>query len=492
MNNDIFLASEADRCLLCHNAPCNKFCKSADVARAIRSVRFDNPYNAYQFLKNITPEETELAEKNCLHYDFPIRIGKIVNILRNNYNKYNKEQYQDISLRIKFCGIECENPFFLASSSVCTSYDMTARAFDMGWAGVFYKTICLQDINEVSPRFDATYDQSNAGKFYGLRNMEQLSENTAKQDFAILKQLKEKYPSKVVIASIMGQNEEEWALLAKMAQDAKADAVELNFSCPQMTYSNMGSDVGQSEELVRKYTLFVKNAVNIPVIAKMTPNITDITIPARACTEAKADGISAINTIKSLTLNNRVAVSDNFAVSGYSGKAIKPIAQRFVAELCKDKQLQGVQISGVGGIETWRDALEYIQLGCSNVQICTSVMQYGYRIIEDLISGLKLYMSANNCNDLQELVGQKLKSIVKAEDLDRQTFVLPKVNKEKCVGCYRCFVSCSDAGHQAIDITKSIPHINARKCVGCHLCLLICPTNAIEKTKRIRKTAVKK
>ncbi|MBQ2587309.1 MAG: tRNA-dihydrouridine synthase, partial [Bacteroidaceae bacterium] len=205
------------------------------------------------------------------------------------------------SLAINFCGIPCENPFFLASSAVCTNYEMVARAFDAGWAGVFYKTICMEDIHEVSPRFDAV--KNNGTSFAGFRNMEQLSENPVYVDFDILRRLKHDYPSKVVIASIMGQAEEEWIELAKMAEAAGVDAVELNFSCPQMRLAGMGSDVGQDAELVTFYTAYVKRNVKIPVIAKMTPNITQINQPAMGCYFAGADCISAINTIKSITMS---------------------------------------------------------------------------------------------------------------------------------------------------------------------------------------------
>ena len=179
---------------------------------------------------------------------------------------------------------------------------MVARAFDAGWAGVFYKTICLQEIKEVSPRFDAIHSNGTRGDFYGFRNMEQLSENPVEMDLDIMKRLKQDYPTKVVVASIMGKTKEEWIKLAKMAEEAGVDAVELNFSCPQMRITGMGSDTGQDPEMVLTDTRSVKNAVKIPVIAKMTPNITHIVQPALSGYLAGADAISAINTIKSVTM----------------------------------------------------------------------------------------------------------------------------------------------------------------------------------------------
>ncbi len=474
---------EAGRCLLCQDAPCTKACKKGDPARAIRAIRFDNQKPAMRWVKDCTDGDLEKAEQACIHYNWPIRIKAIVHSI--NQDDVDDSQYP--SLKISFCGIPCENPFFLASSAVCTNYEMVARAFDAGWGGVFYKTICMQEINEVSPRFDAMHNNATHGDFYGFRNMEQLSENPVEMDFDILRRLKENYPTKVVIASIMGQTEEEWIKLAKMAEEAGCDAVELNFSCPQMKHKGMGSDVGQNPELVKTFTACVKNNVKIPVISKMTPNITHIEEPAAACMEAGADAISAINTIKSITMDTDAEVAGQRTVSGYSGRAVRPIALRYVLELTKMEKRP--VISGIGGIETWRDALEFIQLGCSNVQVCTAVMQYGYRIIEDLILGLQRYMAKRGVSDLQTLVGEEIPKFFNPDNLDRTTVIYPKFDKELCLGCGRCEISCNDGGHQAIvfDHKTRRPQLIGSKCVGCHLCRLVCPAGAIGLSKRIPK-----
>jgi dihydropyrimidine dehydrogenase (NAD+) subunit PreA len=355
---------------------------------------------------------------------------------------------------------------------------------------VFYKTICLQDIKEVSPRFDAMHCNATHGDFYGFRNMEQLSENPVEMDFDILHRLKKNYPAKVVVASIMGQNEEEWIKLAKMAEQAGCDAVELNFSCPQMKQEGMGSDVGQSPELVRLYTACVKNSIRIPVIPKMTPNITHITEPAETCIQAGADAISAINTIKSVTMKADAEVDGRRTISGYSGRAVRPIALRHVLELAQMPEKP--ELSGIGGIETWRDALEFIQLGCRNVQVCTAVMQYGYRIIDDLTLGLQRYLAKRGLTSLESLVGEALPLFLKPDHLDRDSIIYPKFDKELCVGCGRCEVSCNDGGHQAIvfDHESRKPRLVGTKCVGCHLCRLVCPTGAIGLTKRTKKIRV--
>ena len=485
---------EASRCLLCEDAPCTKACATGDPARAIRAIRFDNHKPALRWVNNCTDADLERAEQACIHPGGPVHIKELVRSIHPDdvdLEWFTVEgeglKVKGPSLNIDFCGIPCENPFFLASSAVCTNYEMVARAFDAGWAGVFYKTICLQEIREVSPRFDAMHNDGIHGDFYGFRNMEQLSENPVEMDFDILRRLKQDYPTKVVIASIMGQTEEEWARLARMAEAAGCDAVELNFSCPQMKHKGMGSDVGQSPELVKTYTACVKSAVKIPVIPKMTPNITHIAEPAAACVEAGADAISAINTIKSVTMTAEAEVAGQRTISGYSGRAVRPIALRHILELAQS--LPQTELSGIGGIETWRDALEFIQLGCSNVQVCTAVMQYGYRIIDDLTLGLQRYMAKRGITQLQQLVGEQLPKFLNPDHLDRETIVYPKIDRERCIGCGRCYVSCMDGGHQAIafDADTRQPRIVGTKCVGCHLCRLVCPTGAIGATKRIKK-----
>ncbi|MCR4852206.1 MAG: NAD-dependent dihydropyrimidine dehydrogenase subunit PreA [Prevotella sp.] len=485
MNRTMHIEEEAARCLLCAEAPCSQACKKGDPARAIRAIRFGNKKLASQWVAECSDADLEAAEKACIHYDRPIRIKELLQGIQSEQTAMPEKMP---SLEIDFCGIHCENPFFLASSAICTNYKMVARAFDAGWGGVFYKTICLEDINEVSPRFDTVGEQKR-GDFYGFRNMEQLSENPAEVDFDILHRLKQEYPTKIVVASIMGKTEEEWIELAKMAEEAGVDAIELNFSCPQMRLAGMGSDVGQNPELVTFYTAYVKRSVSIPVIPKMTPNITTINNPAMGAYFAGANAISAINTIKSVTMDDRASVSDRKTVSGYSGRAVKPIALRFILEMAKNPIMKGVEFSGIGGIETWRDALEFIQLGCRNVQVCTSIMQYGYRIIDDLTLGLQQYMAERGVEQLSELVGEELPRFVTPTDLDRTTIVYPKIDRSLCIGCGRCYTSCQDGGHQAISFDPSTrqPRIIGTRCVGCHLCRLVCPTGAIGITKRIDK-----
>ncbi len=484
---------EASRCLLCENAPCTKACTNGDPARMLRAIRFDNTRNAARWITACTEADLQAAQEACIHYDNAIRIKDIAESLayqpvatETKARGDAKESKRDLS--IEFCGLKCENPFFLASSAICTNYEMVARAFRAGWAGVYYKSICLEDIHEVSPRFDSVGEQGETGRFYGFRNMEQLSENPAEVDFDILRRLKQNFPTKIVVASIMGQTLSDWAQLGHMAEDAGVDALELNFSCPQMGLEGMGSDVGQNIELVMHYTSYVKRRVSIPVIAKMTPNITQINAPAVAASLAGADAISAINTIKSVTMNDSSMVSHQRTISGYSGRAVKPIALRYILEMANNPILENTPLSGIGGIETWRDALEFLQLGCTNLQVCTAVMQYGFRIIDDLIDGLGTYMEERGLNNLNSIIGEELPNFVLPSQMDRSTVVYPIVDRDKCIGCGRCFISCSDGGHQAITFAEDRkPRLNGSKCVGCLLCQHVCPTGAIKLSKRVAK-----
>lgn len=390
-------------------------------------------------------------------------------------------------LSIEFCGVKCENPFFLSSSPVDNCYEMCAKALETGWGGVVFKTLGFFIPTDCSPRFDALRKEST--EFVGFKNMEQISEHPLEESLEALRMLKTNYPTKVIVASIMGENEKEWEELARLVTEAGADMIECNFSCPQMTSHAMGSDVGQNPELVKTYCEAVARGSKLPILAKMTPNIGDMNIPAIASMEGGAAGISTINTIKSITgidvdkMIGLPVVNGKSSISGYSGKAVKPIALRFIQQMRTNDKLKNVPISGIGGIETWKDALEFIVLGASNLQVTTAVMQYGYRIVEDMISGLSYFMEERGIDKLEDLVGIANSNIIPAEDIDRTFVIYPEIDKDKCLGCGRCYVSCFDGGHQAYTYNEETREItlNKDKCVGCHLCSLVCPVGAINK-----------
>lgn len=383
-------------------------------------------------------------------------------------------------LSIDYLGVKCKNPFFLSSSPVGSNYEMVAKSFEAGWGGVFYKTVGIFVADECSPRFDNVNKEGLP--WVGFKNMEQISDKATELNFENMMKLKKDYPDHIMVASIMGSTEEEWKQLAKMAEEAGADLIEGNFSCPQMTSHAMGSDVGTNLELLEAYSKAVASATKIPFIAKMTPNITTMQEAARAAIKGGAKGISAINTIKSITnidFENNTAmpvVDGKSSISGYSGAAVKPIALRFAAQCLQDEIVGKYPFSGIGGIETWRDALEFLLIGCENVQVTTGIMQYGYRIVEDMISGLSHWMDERGYNKLTDFIGTALPNIIPAEDLNRDFKIRVEFNEDKCVGCGRCYVSCYDAAHQAIDWDeeKRRPKLNDN-CVGCHLCLNVCP-----------------
>ena len=464
-------------CLLCHNAKCTKACGVLEPHRILRSLYFENE----EVVENRMTGELacESCDGRCesacpMH----IRIRSIMQSLK----KAEPEEVIDIDyslLKTDFCGIPLENPFLLSSSVVASTYDMCARAFEAGWAGVSFKTICLMDIIEASPRFSAVRGDNH--RIIGFKNIEQLSDQSLQENLNTFRKLKENYPDKFLLVSIMGRNEEEWAYLTEKMNDSGADALELNFSCPNMTEENTGSDVGQIPELVERYCRVVKQHSKLPFIAKLTPNVTHIEESAEAAIRGGADGVAAINTIKSLIEVDIDPSGRSFysSVGGYSGKAVKPIAMRFIAELGKDSLLKGKHISGMGGIENWFDALEFIALGANTVQITTAVMQYGYRIIDELKDGAAYYLTKQKIGSVNNLRGTALGGVVPTEKLDRSFVIYPKFLPDRCVGCGRCKVSCMDGGHQAISIRDDHPVLDPKRCVGCHLCVLVCPREAI-------------
>ena len=488
--------SDMISCILCYDAPCSSACKALEPDKALLSVWFDNQNTAALKLPENTPcfNCNALCEEQCVRRgNVPVRelISRLINEVRPQAGTTLPEN--EDALKCDICGIPLENPFLLSSSVVASGYDMCARAFEAGWAGACYKTVCSMDILETSPRFSAV--TSDNGTLAGFKNIEQLSVNTVEEDMAVIKRLKSDYPSKSIMVSILGQDEEEWMSLAELCEKNGADAVELNFSCPNMQEEELGSDIGQVPEHVEKYTRAAKMKTTVPVLAKLTPNVASMLPAAEAAFRGGADGIAAINTIKSITSVDPVTyvsspdVNGKSAVGGYSGNAVKPIALRFISELGHAPGLNGRHISGMGGIETWKDALEFILLGAGSVQITTAVMQYGYRIIDELKSGLNYYLTQRGIKSIKELIGSGLDKVSDTTDgLERNTILFPEFNAEKCIGCGRCFISCSDGGHQAIRFEGRRPKLNGKKCVGCHLCLLVCPADAISPCRLRKKT----
>jgi len=474
------IKGEVSRCVLCNDALCSKACsKRLDPRRIIKALRFKNTLGAYLRVTDSCAFCSAPCEKQCI-LDNKIKIKDIMTSLIDEKKNFNKE-IKEANIETDFCGKKIENPYFLSSSVVSSSYDMVKRAFDMGFSGVSYKTISYIDIHETSPRFSAVKENNS---FLSFKNIEQLSEHTVDENLEVFKKLKKNYPNKFLLVSIMGRNDDEWISLAKKAYNAGADALELNFSCPNMTEEHSGSDIGQVPELVKRYTKVVVDSVPIPVIPKLTPNVLSVTDAAFASKEAGALGVSLINTIKSITefdcINDLIEKDKDtiFSIGGLSGAAVKPIALKFISEISTNKELSNLYISGMGGIYTYMDALMFMSLGCKSLQLTTAAMEYGYEIVEDLIEGLKLYLGTYN-KTLDDIYGINIKNLVDVVDRERDIKILPKFLRDKCRLCGRCYISCRDGGHNAISLKDNKPILDPNKCQGCHLCMLVCPFDAI-------------
>jgi len=393
----------------------------------------------------------------------------------------------EMDLSLDFCGVRFKNPFILSSAPPTTTGAMIGRAFKAGWAGAVTKTLVedAKSIINVTPRLASLGfkdPEKRKKKNYALENIELVTDRELSVWLKEIEDLRNKYPDHVVIASIMddASKPEGWQRMAKKCEDAGASIIELNLSCPHgMPERGMGSAIGQDMELSRRVTSWVAEAVEIPVIAKMTPNVTDVSLVAKACMEAGAKGISAINTVAAIigvdldTLVPMPNVSGYSAHGGLSGPAIKPIALKAVASIA---QATGAPISGIGGVTTWEDAAEFILLGASTVQVCTAVMFYGYSIIENLTNGLAQYMKTKGFASVGDMVGASLDKLVPFAELDNKTRRKAHIDNNLCIQCDACFISCRDAGYQAITRgSDKVYKVTERLCTGCSLCYQVCP-----------------
>jgi len=392
---------------------------------------------------------------------------------------------KEADLTVDFCGVKFQNPFVLSSSPPTTMGEMIKRAFDAGWAGAVTKTLVREEIVNVRPRFASlAYPgfPEEPKKIYAFENIELVTDRPFSVWLKEIEDIRKSYPDHVIIASLMDDvsHPEGWKEMAKKVEDVGADMIELNMSCPHgMPEKGMGSAIGQDAELAGKVTKWVTEAVEIPVMAKMTPNVTDISQPAKTCVENGASAISAINTVGAIiavdldTFVPKPAVAGYSAHGGLSGRAVKPIALKAIATI---GQAVDVPISGIGGIATWEDAAEFLLIGASTLQLCTEVMVRGYSIIEDLKDGLSNYMEEHGFASIRDMVGVAQKKMKALSDLSLQYKVVSSVDESKCVKCDICFISCRDAGYQAISLREDrIPIIDEEKCTGCSLCYQVCP-----------------
>ncbi len=446
------------------------------------------------------------------------------------------------TLKTTFAGIECLNPFWLASAPPTNAGEQIMRAFDAGWGGAVWKTIG-EPITNVSSRYSAM--DYGGVKMMGFNNIELISDRPIETNLREIAEVKRRYPKHVVIASLMVESTQAaWHDIVQRAEDAGADGLELNFGCPHgMSERGMGSAVGQVPEYAERITAWVKEKARTPVIVKLTPNITDIRMPARAAKRAGADALSAINTINSITgidldtFEPRPMVDGKSSHGGYCGPAVKPIALNMVQQIQADP-LAMLPLSGIGGIGSWRDAAEFILLGCGNVQVCTAAMHYGYRIVEDMADGLLQWMADKGFETIDDFRGLSLPNVREWKNLNLNYRVVANIHADKCIGCQLCYTACWDGAHQCIHLDRPsggdqqmhtgqdprythhepnphgkptpaqvfagslgtitttpipkldmaglgvssnvtplarIPRVDADECVGCNLCSLVCP-----------------
>jgi len=404
---------------------------------------------------------------------------------------------EEVDLSVNFCGVQFKNPFILSSAPPTTTGEMMGRAFEAGWAGGVTKTLVVDadSIVNVTPRLASLSfpgPTNEPKKIYAFENIELVTDRSFSVWLKEIEELRKKYPEHVVIASIMddASKPDGWQHMAKKCEEAGAHIIELNMSCPHgMPERGMGSAIGQNVELAGRVAGWTVEAVDIPVMAKMTPNVTDVGLVAKSCVDAGSQAISAINTVASIigvdleTLIPKPSVAGYSAHGGLSGGAIKPIALKAIATIAK---AVNAPISGIGGISTWEDAAEFLLLGASTLQVCSAVMAQGYGIIEDLLDGLQNYMEDKEFDTIQDMVGLSLEKLIALSDLNRDVRVTSSIKEELCVKCDLCFVSCRDAGYQAITLREDrIPVLDREKCTGCSLCMHVCPVwDCIVMTKK--------
>ena len=377
-------------------------------------------------------------------------------------------------------GIKSPNPFWLASAPPANSAGQVQRAFDAGWGGAVWKTLG-QPIQNVSSRFGG--HNVRGVQAAGFNNIELITDRSLEVNLKEIYETKKKYPKNAIIVSLMVETREEWKDIIKKSIDAGGDGLELNFGCPHgMCERGMGSAVGQEPKVNQEITSWAVEYSSIPVLVKLTPNVSDIVPHGLAAKRGGAHGVSLINTIKSIigvdidrfVPEPRVAgLSTN---GGYCGQAVKPIALHMVAALAREEKF-GLPISGIGGIANWRDAVEFLLLGSSSVQVCTEVMLRGYRVVEDMIEGLEEYMRGHKFEKLDDFIGKAVPTYSEWGDLDLNYETIAKIDPQKCIGCHLCVAACQDGAHQCIWSQEGthVPRVDESECVGCNLCKIVCP-----------------
>ena len=388
-------------------------------------------------------------------------------------------------LTTDFLGIKSPNPFWLASAPPTDKEYNVRRAFEAGWGGVVWKTLGMEGppvVNVNGPRYGVIYGKDRT--VLGINNIELITDRDLHTNLEEIKRVKADYPDRAIIVSLMVPCEEQaWKDILPMVEDTGADGIELNFGCPHgMSERGMGAAVGQVPEYIEMVTRWCKQYYSKPVIVKLTPNITDVRKPAAAAKRGGADAVSLINTINSITSVNLDTMSPEPSIDGkgthggYCGPAVKPIAMSMVSEIARAPETAGLPISGIGGVTTWRDAAEYITLGCGNVQVCTAAMTYGFKIVQEMISGLSQWMDEKGHTSIQDFMGQAIPNTTDWQYLNLNYVAKAVINQDECISCGRCYAACEDTSHQAISMSPDrVFEVIDAECVACNLCVDVCP-----------------
>ena len=399
-------------------------------------------------------------------------------------------------LTCEFLGIRSPNPFWLASAPPTDKAYNVNRAFEAGWGGVVWKTLGEDPpiVNVNGPRYGALH--ANDRRLIGFNNIELITDRPLQTNLDEIRQIKKDWPDRAVVVSLMLPMQEEiWAKYVPMIEDTGADGLELNFGCPHgMSERGMGAAVGQVPEYISMATSWCKNVARIPVIVKLTPNVTNILPPAKAAMDAGADAVSLINTINSImrvdydTLQMHPTTDGLGTHGGYCGEAVKPIALHMVAEIARHNETSNLPISGIGGITDWRDAVDFLALGADNLQVCTAAMIYGFKIIDDLTDGLSNFLDNKGMSSITDLVGSAIPSVTDWQYLNLNYVEKAFIDQDLCIQCGRCHIACEDTSHQAItcsvDGRRHFEVIDA-ECVGCNLCTSVCPVEGCISMKAV-------
>jgi dihydropyrimidine dehydrogenase (NAD+) subunit PreA len=401
------------------------------------------------------------------------------------------------NLQTTFAGIKSPNPFWLASAPPTDKEYNVVRAFKAGWGGVVWKTLGEEGppiVNVNGPRYGVVHGADR--RLLGLNNIELITDRPLEVNLREIKKVKREWPDRAMVVSLMVPCQEEpWKKILNAVEDTEADGVELNFGCPHgMSERGMGSAVGQVPEYIEMVARWCKQHTRMPVIVKLTPNITDIRRPANAAKQGGADAVSLINTINSITAIDL----DNFAPQptidgkgshgGYCGPAVRPIALSMVSEIARDKETRGLPISGIGGITTWRDAAEFIALSCGTVQVCTAAMAYGFRIVQEMASGLSNWMDEKGYRTIDDFRGLAVPNVTDWQYLNLNYVTKARIDQDLCIKCGRCYAACEDTSHQAISATKNGQRhfeVIDEECVACNLCVNVCPVDGCITMERL-------